>query len=219
MCTVPWPNLPSYTGENTGCVKPWICGPINTSPFFFRRLGPWVTTLVFILLGNKDGNTLFMNGWISSRLMATSSTASQRLSITCVPCFPVLQETNFYWEKKRWTCQAASEWNLMHTAQLRLSLPVASRILNTENLKQLVAASPLNPVDVQICVGLDSVRHIHTLWSSRRCRCSWPSYPSCLFWCRRSRQDSAGDYAKKLSRKVGFLQHFNLFRLLLTFTL
>ena len=25
-----------HTEENTGCVKPSICGPINTSPFFFR---------------------------------------------------------------------------------------------------------------------------------------------------------------------------------------
>lgn len=28
--TVPWPNLPMHTRENIGCVKPWICGPINT---------------------------------------------------------------------------------------------------------------------------------------------------------------------------------------------
>ena len=32
-----WPNLPMHTEENTGCEKPSICGPINTSPFFFRH--------------------------------------------------------------------------------------------------------------------------------------------------------------------------------------
>ena len=26
-----------HTGEKTGCVKRWICGPINTSPFFLRH--------------------------------------------------------------------------------------------------------------------------------------------------------------------------------------
>ena len=35
--TVPWPNLPMHTGENTGCVKPCICRPINTPPFFLRH--------------------------------------------------------------------------------------------------------------------------------------------------------------------------------------
>ena len=45
LCTVP--NLPMHTEENTGCVKPSICGPINTSPFFLRHpvytrpQGPW----------------------------------------------------------------------------------------------------------------------------------------------------------------------------------
>jgi len=29
-----FPHQPLHTGEKTGCVKHWICGPINTSPFF-----------------------------------------------------------------------------------------------------------------------------------------------------------------------------------------
>ena len=37
--TAPWPNLPMHTGENTGCVKPWICRPIRTHhPFFLGTL-------------------------------------------------------------------------------------------------------------------------------------------------------------------------------------